>query len=117
MTWIKFDNGKTIGKYGSEGGIIIADEEYEDEKYKEWWARISLEKEVHNGIPRAITLGIYGGRLLHTRFLNADGAMEQYEIMKIRLAVIIEHFIEYEEGKLDREIINQEITDFVDEFP
>src|SRR5690606_34632404 len=51
--WIPFDNSKTIGTKGSEGGIIIEDLENID------GARITLEKDCGN-IPFAVTLGIYG---------------------------------------------------------
>ncbi len=60
FNWIPFDNSKTIGTKGSEGGKIIEDLENID------GARITLEKDCGN-IPFAVTLGIYG-LMFHTHF-------------------------------------------------
>ena len=60
MDWRHFESSTTIGKTGSESGIIL--EDYENRN----GARITLEKDC-NGIPFAITLGIYGF-MFHTHF-------------------------------------------------
>ena len=60
MEWITYEDGKTIGSTGSEGGVILRDEECPD------GARITLEEETHMGVPFAITCGVYGW-LVHTR--------------------------------------------------
>lgn len=68
---------------GSEGGIILADEEFDHA------ARITLERDTECGSPAAITCGIYGW-MLHTHFCDSieDGKGE-YEAMKIALARIV----------------------------
>lgn len=67
FNWLPFDNSKSIGTNGSEGGKIIEDFENID------GARITLEKDCGD-IPYAITLGIYG-LMLHTHFAsNLDNA-------------------------------------------
>src|SRR5688500_14870417 len=58
--WMSFDESKTIGTKGSEGGTIKDDLENTD------GARITLEKGGRNA-PFAVTLGIYG-LLVHTHF-------------------------------------------------
>jgi hypothetical protein len=60
FNWKPFDNLKSIGTTGSEGGQIIDDIENID------GARITLEKNCGN-IPFAVTLGIYG-LMFHTHF-------------------------------------------------
>ena len=60
FNWRSFNNEKSIGTKGSEGGIIIEDIENID------GARITLEKECGN-IPFAVTIGIYG-LMFHTHF-------------------------------------------------
>jgi hypothetical protein len=64
--WRHFDSGKSIGKSGSEGGIIISDLENND------GARITVEKDCGN-IPFAVTVGIYG-LMFHTHF---DSSLEK----------------------------------------
>lgn len=58
--WRKFDEGKTVGKKGSENGIIIFDIEHID------GARITLEQKTRIA-PYATTLGVYG-LMFHTHF-------------------------------------------------
>jgi hypothetical protein len=65
MEWRPVDNGATVGQRGSEDGIILVDDEHEA------GARITLERDCSNGVPFAITCGIYGW-FFHTRFLASD---------------------------------------------
>lgn len=67
--WHHFDKGKTIGKKGSEGGIITADLE------NIYGARITLERDAANA-PFAITFGIYG-LLFHMHFKSEQAQAEQ----------------------------------------
>ncbi|WKL48895.1 hypothetical protein Q1W71_03715 [Flavobacterium pectinovorum] len=68
--WIKYNNGNSIGKKGSEGGKILNDQENIN------GARITIEANVGN-IPFAITLGIYG-LIVHTEFFSEIEIAAQY---------------------------------------
>jgi hypothetical protein len=68
--WYNFDEGKTLGKKGSERGTIIADLENIN------GARITVEKDTENA-PYAITFGIYG-LMFHTHFKSGPEEVELY---------------------------------------
>ena len=68
--WQTFDKGRTLGKKGSERGIIIADMENIN------GARITVEKDTDTA-PYAITFGIYG-LMFHTHFKSTPEEVEQY---------------------------------------
>ncbi len=77
--WLAFDHGATLGKRGSEGGVILTDEEYPS------GARITLERD-GTIAPFSITCGIYG-TLVHTRFFSRqDEARAEFAAMKVELA-------------------------------
>ena len=83
--WTLFDNSKTIGTIGSEGGKIIEDFENID------GARITLEKSCGN-IPFAVTLGIYG-LMFHTHFdNNLDSAQAFIKSSKSKINKIFEMY-------------------------
>ena len=67
--WEQLD---TIGTAGSEGGTIIADEEYRQS------CRITLEKCERWD---AITCGVYGS-MVHTAFADAASSAKKYAAMK-----------------------------------
>jgi len=68
------------GTFGSEGGIILADEEYKEA------CRITLEKcEKYY----AITCGVYGA-MVHTVFADFDHGQNQYDAMKQELQKFID---------------------------
>jgi len=72
------------GDTGSEGGIVLADEEYKEE------CRITLEKcERYH----AITCGVYGD-MVHTTFCNMEEAESKYEAMKAELKEFVDAAIE-----------------------
>lgn len=76
--WYSYDHGATIKSIGSEGGIIVLDEEHAS------GARITIEKD---GIiaPFAITIGIYG-LMFHTAFVGDTSEAEaivEFEKAKI----------------------------------
>jgi hypothetical protein len=80
--WYPFENGATVGQKGSEGGVILRDEEHPQE------ARITLERG-GRAAPFAVTCGIYGC-MLHTRFFSLEAeATAQYEEMKAALAALL----------------------------
>lgn len=75
--WRQIDS---IGMVGSEGGIIIEDEEYEGQ------CRITRERcEKYD----AITCGVYGD-MAHTAFSSSEQSKDVYEQMKIDLARFID---------------------------
>ncbi|MCR5142898.1 MAG: hypothetical protein K6C68_10315 [Ruminococcus sp.] len=90
--WISLD---TAGSEGTEGGVIIADEEYNGacritlEKCKRWYA---------------ITCGVYGA-MCHTAFTNADTYRSMYNDMKNELQQFI-----------DTETTEDEESDFYHRF-
>lgn len=77
--WYAFDDGQSLGTQGSEGGVILKDEEHVD------GARITLERD-GDIAPFSITLGIYGA-LFHTKFYNS---LEKAEADLIELKPRIE---------------------------
>ena len=82
MNWYKFDNGNSIGKTGSEGGITIDDIENIN------GARISLEKDGVTA-PYSVTLGIYG-LMFHTHFSSTlDEAHSYFDFAKSKINEIL----------------------------
>ena len=57
--WYAFDEGRSVGLKGSEGGTILRDEEHPD------GSRITLER--CKRPPFSITCGVYGW-MVHTRY-------------------------------------------------
>jgi hypothetical protein len=79
MGWRAFSMGSSLGKVGSAGGVIVADEDYDEA------ARITLERATAVA-PFAITCGV-SGWLVHTRFFESEAqATSQFEAMKVALA-------------------------------
>lgn len=70
--WKEYLSGKTIGQLGSEDGVILKDEEYNNS------CRLTLEK--CKGY-FAITCGIYGS-MVHTSFAMEDDYQSKYDLMK-----------------------------------
>ncbi len=83
MTWGPFEDGSTVGSPGSEGGIILRDEEHP------LGSRITLERGGTTA-PYTITCGIYGS-MFHTAWAGneANGA-SMYEAMRDRLVLLLE---------------------------
>jgi hypothetical protein len=81
--WYSVEDGKTLGQVGSENGIIIADEEYNNS------CRITLEKDGKIAA-FCITCGVYG-LMCHTVFSgNEIDARSKYKNMKQELHAFIE---------------------------
>jgi len=79
MPWHPYKYGETLGTKGSENGVIIREEEFDDD------ARITLEKDGYT--PFGITCGVYGA-FVHTAFAgNEQEATAKYEAMKAELAL------------------------------
>lgn len=80
--WRVFYGGATVGEAGSEGGLIVADEEHAN------GARITLEQGGRNA-PWAITCGVYGS-FLHTAFAaSEDEGRVKFAGMRRDLAAIL----------------------------
>lgn len=83
--WIVFDEGKSIGQQGSEGGKIIRDEE------NTFGARVTLEDKGHTA-PFSITLGVYG-LMFHTEFFStADQGQRCFDLYKDKIEQVINHY-------------------------
>ncbi len=82
MGWTAFDDGKSLGSSGSEGGTTRRDEEHD------LGARITLEE--GGGIaPWSITCGIYGW-MFHTRyFATEDERNREFDQMKVGLEDVL----------------------------
>ncbi len=80
--WIKLEDD--IGKKGSEGGIVLRDEEYDNS------CRATLEKcsECY-----AVTCGVYGC-MVHTAFFGEEEFETKYEAMQQELQNFVDHMDE-----------------------
>ncbi len=106
MEWIHFEDGKTVGTTGSEGGVILRDEECID------GARITLEQDTHMGVPFAITCGVYSW-LVHVRFIaDMPTAEDAYDKMKLGLEDVLASLASEEP-----DVIDTAVQDFTDRYP
>jgi hypothetical protein len=81
--WCAFENGQSLGKRGSEGGVIVLDEEHA------WGARITLERDGGTAA-WSIACGIYG-TFRHTAFASSESeGRSKYSDMKRDLVSIME---------------------------
>jgi hypothetical protein len=109
--WVPFDDGESLGEDGSEGGLILRDDEYQGD------ARITLERTGQTAF--AITCGVYGW-MVHTRFFSAlADAQREYAAMQPRLAAIADALPFTTDPELDAKMdgVVAAIGRFVDEFP
>ena len=109
--WSPFEKGHTIGMRGSEGGIILVDEEHRD------GARITLER---NGFtPFAITCGIYGW-MVHTCFFSGqEEAQDAFHQMKRALEAIMQRIPDRDDPQVDTKssLVTEAIKKFIELFP
>jgi hypothetical protein len=105
--WTPYEAGQTVGGAGSDGGVILQDEEHAA------GARITLEE---GGFiaPFSITCGIYGW-LVHTRFFDveAEGRLA-YDEMKTALTEIVERIVQ---DYLQGQDVEPMLDDFIGRFP
>ncbi len=117
--WRSFENGETLGTRGSEGGLILLDDEHP------LGARITLESETRSGggtssrpIPFAITCDIYG-LFFHTRFFTYEAeARNAFAEMKLELTRILA--LAASDTASDEEtkhVVFAAISAFVERFP
>lgn len=111
MSWHPFDGGATVGRRGSETGIILRDEEHDR------GARITLERDCSHGIPFAVTCGVYGW-FVHTRFLSADAEAE-FSAMLDGLTAVLDILPSVDDPEADGKVAqaNEAIQTFVARFP
>lgn len=110
--WNPFDEGKSIGRRGSEEGIIIRDEEQGD------GSRITIERD-GNIAPLAITCGIYGW-MAHTRFFSSEEeATKEFEKMKVSLDEILQLIPLEGESEVEEKMdaVGKAISNFVEQYP
>lgn len=101
--WTPFDGGATIGRIGSERGVIIRDSEHGRD------ARITLERGSTTA-PYAITCGIRDC-MVHTRFFSTRAeACQQFDLMAAALDVILH-------ASADSSDLIDSVGGFVERFP
>lgn len=106
--WYAFGEGATLGQKGSEGGIILCDDEHP------YGARITLERDTRSA-PFAITCGIYGC-MMHTRFFSvAQRATIAYDKMKESLGALLE--MPHDGTAESRKLFLDGISTFVERYP
>lgn len=98
MSRYEFDNGSAVGERGTEGGVIVKDEELDNS------ARITLEK-LSNG-DYALTCGVYG-TFFHTAWFENADALSKYEQMKSDLEVILSQENDDEYYRLIEEFVDR----------
>ena len=102
--------GSTIGEVGSEWGVIVADESYDD------GTRITLERSTRLA-PFAITCGL-SGWLVHTRFFEFEAeARSQFDAMKEALARMTEAVRSVDNAQPNDASIGRLCQEFVEQFP
>jgi hypothetical protein len=109
--WQPFQNGTTFGQLGSEGGVILRDEEHDS------GARITLERDCSHGVPFAVTCGIYGW-FFHTRLLGSEAEAE-FSAMLDGLSAIVEIVPRIDDAAANAKMsaISDAISAFVRRFP
>lgn len=110
--WQPMDGGATLGQRGTEGGVILRDDEHP------WGARITLE-EPGMLAPFGITCGVYGW-FGHTRwFSTRDDAERDFAAMRDALGAIL-RIIPLEkdpEVAAKRDAVGAAFERFTDRFP
>jgi len=81
--WTPFEEGASIGQAGTEGGVLLRDDEHP------WGARITLERGA-GAVPFAITCGIYGW-MVHTCWIpTLEQAESEFAQMRDAISEIVE---------------------------
>ena len=103
--WLAYDNGRSVGKVSTEGGVILLDEEHEQ------GARITLKR--GSGFI-SISCHIYGWTD-HTRFFKSTSeAQRDYAAMKAVLGGVVD--VIESAGAKDIKVW-EAISEFVRRFP
>jgi hypothetical protein len=103
--WLAYDDGRTIGRVNSEGGVILNDEEYSK------IARITLKR---GETIVSVSCNIYGW-INHTRFFSGVPEAERdFVVMKRELGRILEIIAAEDSNSLKGW---EAISEFVRRFP
>lgn len=112
IDWHRYDNGSTIGRMGSEEGVIVRDDEYAAR------ARITLEQREGKAAAFALTCGLYGW-FFHTRYSGSEEeARRDFEQMKLDLGGIAD--LLPTDGASTEQVehaVSEAISDFVERYP
>ena len=82
--WVEYDNGKSIGKIGAEGGVILRDEEHAR------GGRVTLKQ---GKAFVSVSCHVYGW-IDHTRFFNTLGeAQREFIIMRTTLGSMMDDIL------------------------
>ena len=103
--WFAFDDGRSIGKTGAEGGVILRDEEHKQ------GVRITLKK---SSKFISVSCNIYGW-MDHTRFFTTiTEAQREFILMRSALGNMIENVLSTDTKDIK---VWEEISQFVRRFP
>jgi hypothetical protein len=106
--WKPFASGSSLGKAGSEGGVIVRDEEFASS------ARITLEQSCAR---LAITCGVYGW-MVHTRFFATRATAErELDNMKSALQSIVSSLPDHLGDDEATRRTNEALNTFVERYP
>jgi hypothetical protein len=104
-SWFAYDDGRSIGSMGAEGGVILRDEEHEA------GARVTLKR---GSSYISVSCNVYGW-IDHTRFFSSvTEAQREYVLMKSSLGNMVENILLA--GKSDLKMW-EAIAEFVRRFP
>lgn len=109
--WRPFKDGATVGRQGSELGMILRDEEHNA------GARITLERGCANGVPFAVTCGIYGW-FFHTRLVGSEVEAE-FPAMRDGLGAVLDVIPRADDPAADTKMapVCEAIEAFISRFP
>jgi hypothetical protein len=104
-SWYAYDDGRSVGSVGAEGGVILRDEEHEA------GARVTLKR---GSSYVSVSCNVYGW-MDHTRFFGSvTEAQREYILMKSSLGNMVENVLLA--GKSDLKMW-EAIAEFVRRFP
>ncbi len=109
--WAPFGGGSSLAQRGSEGGLILRDDEHQ------LGSRITLEE--GGSTPFSITCGIYGW-MFHTRFCGGQTeASAEFDRMKESLSSILALIPRADDPQAEEKCraVTDSITAFVERFP
>ena len=112
MGWAPLASEREIGRRGTEGGVVVHDEEHPG------GARITLERDCTIA-PWTITCGMYGW-FFHTRFIGVECvAVNEYNAMREGLVDLLALLPDTDDPKLEEKMaaVGRAVEQFVARFP